>query len=151
MRVLKKRDNISTISQQGCSETYGLDVLRALAIRDGRWTLCSLIRLGFFLWRKFLPPQMTRQVHCPSLVGLLQQFRTMQCGLRYQCIVVINTKDLRALECPDNERDSLKLCPTLRDTLFVDGESLNVKIIREIFKSTFIGYLGREEEETKSY
>lgn len=93
---------------------------------------------------------MTSIKHRVRLHRFLQQPVPMQRRLGDQRIVVVASKHPRPLQRPNDDRDGLKLCSTLRDRLLVDDEGLNVELVRELLETCFVGDLGGEEEESET-
>lgn len=89
---------------------------------------------------------MAGEVHCRRLVRLLEQLGAVQRRLRDERIVVVRAEHPRTLEGADDERDRLELRAALRDVVLVDGERLDVEVVREILEPALVRNLRSEQE-----
>lgn len=57
------------------------------------------------------PPEMTREVHCTTLIGLLKQLASVQRRLSDERVVVLLGEAARAVESTRDDADCLELGP----------------------------------------
>lgn len=69
------------------------------------------------------PPQMAGQVHCATLVGLLEELAAVQSGLRDEGVVVFSAELLAATrKSATDNTDGLELASRIADCFFVRRE-----------------------------
>ena len=96
------------------------------------------------------PPQMTRQIHGPALIRLLQQLAPMQRCLRDQRVVILLSETPGTMQRPCNHAHGLELCSAVTDGFLVDGESLREGFICHFLKPTLIGDLSAGDEQPQA-
>jgi hypothetical protein len=110
------------------------------------YTLRILLAQGSDLCR---PPEMTRQVHRATLIGLLEQFATMQCTLGNQSIVIFFAKVPCRVKTTGNDADGLELRSGVADGFFVNCKRLCEVFVGDFFKPILVCNLPASDEKAE--
>lgn len=93
---------------------------------------------------------MTCEVHCTTLIWLLQQLASMERAFRDEGIVVLLAKMSCRMQATRNDAYSLELRSRIADRFFVYCEGLGKKLVCNFLKIALVSNLTTGDEETKS-
>lgn len=93
---------------------------------------------------------MACQIYRPALIGLLEQFASVQGSFRDQSVVILLGESSRSTESARDDADCLELCSRIADSVFIDCERLGKELIAELLEAGLIGNLTTHYEQPKS-
>jgi hypothetical protein len=93
---------------------------------------------------------MACQVHCSTLVRLLEQLAAVQGGFGNEGIIILLSKTPGTLQRSSNNAHCLELASAITDTVFVYRKGLSEEFVCKFFETTLIGYLSAGDEQPEA-